>query len=188
MGFDAFFEPVEDGPQVQVVGLDVPEVPLDVFEVLVGGHHGGAVQFAGGDRGAQDVEPVQGGFGVDLGLPAGHGQAGIGDGEVEVLGGLVLIDHLPASTPIVPAPVSRPALGAGDDGFQQLFGGGQQVFPLAGPVGGQDRVAAGDQPLAGVVVGGDLGEVLLVEQAELEGPSSAISFLIAGARSAVIQP
>jgi hypothetical protein len=26
--FDAFFEPVEDGPQVQVVGFDMPEVPL----------------------------------------------------------------------------------------------------------------------------------------------------------------
>jgi len=26
--FDALFEPVEDRPQVEVVGLDVPEVPL----------------------------------------------------------------------------------------------------------------------------------------------------------------
>ena len=72
---------------------------------------------------------------------------------------------------------------------EQLLGGGQQVFALAGPVGGQHRVAAGDQPLAGEVVGGDLGEVLLVEQADSwSGPSSAISFLIAGARSAVIHP
>jgi hypothetical protein len=28
VGLDAFFEPVEDGPQVQVVGFDVPEVPF----------------------------------------------------------------------------------------------------------------------------------------------------------------
>ncbi len=28
VGFDAFLEPVVDGPQVQVVGFDVPEVPL----------------------------------------------------------------------------------------------------------------------------------------------------------------
>ena len=40
--------------------------------------------------------------------------------------------------------------------------------PLAGAVGGQHRVAAGDQPLAGEVRGGDLGEVLLVEQGQLE--------------------
>src|SRR5207302_10389619 len=31
VGLDAFFQVVEDGPRVQVVGLDVAEVPLDVF-------------------------------------------------------------------------------------------------------------------------------------------------------------
>ena len=56
----------------------------------------------------------------------------------------------------------------GEDGGEQLLGGGQQVLPLAGPVGGQGRVAAGDQPLAGEVIGGDLGQVLLVEQGQLE--------------------
>ena len=49
MGFDAFLEPVEDGPQVQVVGFDVPEVPFHVFEVLVGGDHGDRVEVGGGD-------------------------------------------------------------------------------------------------------------------------------------------
>jgi hypothetical protein len=39
----------------------------------------------------------------------------------------------------------------------KLLGGGQQVLALSGPVGGQDGVAAGDQPLAGVVIAGDLG-------------------------------
>ena len=48
VGPGAFFEPVEDGPQVQVVSLDVAEVPLHVLEVLAGGHHGGRVQLAGG--------------------------------------------------------------------------------------------------------------------------------------------
>jgi hypothetical protein len=38
-----------------------------------------------------------------------------------------------------------------------------------GRAGGQDRVAAGDQPLAGEVRGGDLGQVLLIEQGQLEG-------------------
>jgi hypothetical protein len=38
----------------------------------------------------------------------------------------------------------------------------------AGAVGGQDGVAAGDQPLAGKVRGGDLGQDLLAGQAELE--------------------
>ena len=63
----------------------------------------------------------------------------------------------------------------------------EQVLALAGAVGGQHRVAAGDQPLAGEVRAGDLGQVLLVEQADsCSGPPSAISFLMAGARSAVI--
>jgi hypothetical protein len=51
VGPNAFFQTAEDGPQVQLVGLDVPEVPLDVSEVLVGGDHGRAVQFAGRDGG-----------------------------------------------------------------------------------------------------------------------------------------
>jgi hypothetical protein len=37
----------------------VAEVPLGVFEVLVGGDHAGRVQFGGGDGGAQHVEPVK---------------------------------------------------------------------------------------------------------------------------------
>src|SRR5207237_10315848 len=91
---DPSFEVVEHRPQVQVVGLDVPEVPFHVFEVLVGGDHGGGVQLGGGDGGAQHVEPVQRGLGVDPVLPAGHVQGVIGDGDGEVLGGLVSADHL----------------------------------------------------------------------------------------------
>ena len=41
VGPDAVFEPVPDGPQVQVVGLDVPEVPFEAGQVLVGGHSAG---------------------------------------------------------------------------------------------------------------------------------------------------
>jgi hypothetical protein len=43
-----------------------------------------------------------------------------------------------------------------------------QVFALAGALIGQQRVAPGDQRLAGVVRVDDLGQVLLVEEAELE--------------------
>jgi hypothetical protein len=41
---------VVDGPQVQVVGLDVAEVPLDVLEVLVGGDRAGGVEDAAAAR------------------------------------------------------------------------------------------------------------------------------------------
>ena len=71
VGLDAFVEAVPDGAQVQVVGLDVPEVALDVVEVLVGGDDAGGVQVGGGHGGAQHVDPVQGGLGVDLGVRCG---------------------------------------------------------------------------------------------------------------------
>ena len=49
---------VVDGPQVQVVGLGDAEVPLDVFEVLVGGD---TPRNRGADAGADDVDAVEGG-------------------------------------------------------------------------------------------------------------------------------
>ena len=48
------------------------------------------------------------------------------------------------------------------------FGRFQQLLALAGALGGDQRVAANDQPLTGVVLGGDLGEVLLVKERELQ--------------------
>ena len=135
---------------------------------LYAADHGGGVEFVCGDGGAQHVEPVQGGFGVDLVLPSFDGQGGIGDGNGEVLAGLVPADHLADLDPDGPG-AGKPAGGhAGDDGGEQFLGGGEQVFAVAGAVGGQDRVAAGDQPLAGEVIGGDLGEILLIEETELQ--------------------
>ena len=102
---------------------------------------------------------------------------------------LYLLITLPTSTPIGPAPVSFPAWTRAMIGASSFSVAASSSSAGAGPVGGQDRVAAGDQPLAGEVRRGDLGEVLLVEQADsCSGPSSAISFLMAGARSAVIHP
>ena len=81
---------------------------------------------------------------------------------------LYLVITLPTSTPISGA-AQAACPDPGDDRGQQLLGSGEQFLAGAGAVGGQDRVAAGDQPLAGEVIGGDLGQVLLVEEAELEG-------------------
>ena len=81
---------------------------------------------------------------------------------------LYLLITLPASTPIAAAPASG-GLDPGDEGGEQLLSGGQQVLMLAGAVGGQHRVAAGDQPLAGEIRRGDLGQVLLIEQRQLQG-------------------
>ena len=81
-----------------------------------------------------------------------------------------------------PAPVSLPGPDPGDDGGEQLLGGGEQVLAGAGAVGGQHRVAAGDQPLAGEVGGGDLGEVLLIEQRHLQ--RAAVGHQLADGRGA----
>src|SRR6185312_11942369 len=149
--FDAFFEPVEHRPQVQVVGLHRPEVALDVPEVFVGGHHAGRAEFGGRDGGADDVDPVEGGFVGDLRLAAGDGQAVIGDGDVEVLTGLVLADHLAGLDPDLRGAAQPPGGHSAGDGGQQLPGRLQQVLALAGALFGEHRVAAGDQALAGEV-------------------------------------
>src|SRR5262249_38090951 len=153
-----------DGPQVQVVGLEVPEVPLDVLEAFVCGHDRAGTQLGGGDGGAQHVEAVQGRLGVDLVLPAGDGQGGVGDGDGEVLAGLVLADHLAGLDADLVLPGQPPRIDAGDEGLEELPGGAGQLLAGAGAVFGQRWVAAGDQPLTGVVRVADLGQVLLVEQ------------------------
>src|SRR6476620_2609781 len=120
----------------------MPEVPLDAGEVLVGGDHGGGVELIGGDGGAQDVEPVQGGFLIDPGLVAGDGQAGVGDGAGEVLGGLGLADPLAGLASGRPG-AAEPAGGyPGAEWGAPLRGGGPQALAFAGAVRGQDRVAA----------------------------------------------
>jgi hypothetical protein len=48
-----------------------------------------------------------------------------------------------------------------------LLGGGEQFGALASPFGAERRVAAHDQPLAGIIRAFDLGESALVEQREL---------------------
>jgi hypothetical protein len=53
---------------------------------------------------------------------------------------------------------------------EELLGGCEEGFPLAGALAREGGVAAGDQALAGEIRRGDLGEILLVEEAELEGP------------------
>jgi hypothetical protein len=53
------------------------------------------------------------------------------------------------------------------EGGRPGLGRGQQVLPLAVPLGGEDRVAAHDEALARIVGARDLGEVALVKQPEL---------------------
>jgi hypothetical protein len=107
---DSVFEPVMDGAQVQVVSFEGAEVAFDAGEVLVGGDGGGGVQLGGGDRGADDVDAVQGSLGVDGGLVPVPGEVAIADVEDEVLGDLYLLMIFPARTPILSGSLIRPAV------------------------------------------------------------------------------
>jgi hypothetical protein len=121
-----------------------------------------------GDGGADDVDPVEPGLLFDLRLLPLNGEAGVGDGDVEVLGHLVLVQDLAGLLADLGGAGEPAGRSAGGDRGEQLLGGRQEGLALAGALAGQGRVAAGDQPLAGEVLAGDLGEVLLVEEAELE--------------------
>ena len=83
-----------------------------------------------------------------------------------MLGHLVPVDHLPDAHADGRRAAQRLALAPGRrrDGRQVLLGGRQQLLPLALPFGGQQRIAAHDQPLAGELLAADLGQVPLVEQ------------------------
>ncbi len=188
VGPDAFLEPVPDGPQVQVIGFDVPEVPLDVFEVLVGGDHGGGVQFVSGDGGAQHVEAVQGGLGVDLVLLAGNSQAVIGDGDGEVLAGLVGADDLAGLDPDLPAPASRPArtrVMRGASSFSVAASSSSRVRARSAASAGLRQAMSRSPGKSGLVIS---ARSCSSNKLSCSGPSSAMSLLIAGARSAVIHP
>ena len=75
-----------------------------------------AVELADGHRGAQHVDPVEHGFGVDLVLLTGDRQAVIGDGDGGVLAGLVPGDHLADLDPDVSGALQAACLDAGDEG------------------------------------------------------------------------
>ena len=79
------------------------------------------------------------------------GQGGVGDGAVEVLAHLVLVDHLPDGDADLVGTGQSARGDAGDDRGEQLLGGREQFVAFAGAFGRQYRVAAGDEPLAGVV-------------------------------------
>ena len=81
-----------------------------------------------------------------------------------MFGHLVAVDHLAGlEADLIGAGQPAAGHGRGDRG-QRGLGGGQQRLAFAGSFGGQDRITAGDQPLAGVVGVADLSQVLLIEQ------------------------
>src|SRR5207248_4802233 len=131
--------------QVQVVGLDGAEVAFEPGQALAGGHGAGGVERFRGNGGADDVDPVGGRLGVDAGLVPAPGDLLLADVQGDVPGHLPLGQHLPGAQPDRGGIPDPPGSDLGGDLGQVVFGRGEQVFALAGALGGQDRVAAGDQ-------------------------------------------
>ena len=107
---------------------------------------------------------------MPLGFP-GEGEAGRRViVQLEVLGHLVLAEHGADGSRCRPRRAGRwrPRATAAAIRGEVPLGGGQEVLALAGAFAREVRVAADDEPLAGKVGRGDLGEVALVEQRELQ--------------------
>jgi hypothetical protein len=75
----------------------------------------------------------------------------------------VALDDLADGQPDRAGVVEGAALHARSDRCELGLGGGKQRLALARALGGDERVAADDQPLAGELIGGDLGQVDLVK-------------------------
>src|SRR5450756_1062725 len=115
MRADPGLGPVVDRPQVQVDGLDQPEVAFHPGQGLVRRNDLGRVHLLGTDGGADDVDPVQGRLGGDLVLVAGEGERVLADVQDVVLGHLVPADDLPDPDPDLAGTGQAPGTGGGDD-------------------------------------------------------------------------
>src|SRR5665647_3465278 len=81
VGLDPRLRVVVDRAQIQVDGLHRPEVAFYPGQALVGRHDLGGIHLLGGHCGADDVDPVHGGLGVDGVGVAGEAEGVFGDGQ-----------------------------------------------------------------------------------------------------------
>ena len=151
--------------------LEVLARALDPAEALVGPHRVFGRDLTGRHVGVDHANAVQRLLLGDLLLVALIGEAVLGPG-----GGEVLADLVGAQGPVgahgdVLRSPQRPvlALRGPDHQVELRLRGRQRRLALAGTLGGEQRIAADDEPLARVEVGrGDLGEVPFVEDRQLQ--------------------
>jgi transposase len=134
MGADPIGQAMVDRSDLEIDGLDRTEGTLGLAQALVDPH-----DIAGSQRGfvkigADDVEAIEFALGLDGIGVACEGKLLIGDGQDEVLGHLVAIEHGASGEADLVGPAQRLALAA--DGLGHLaqvgLGGGQQVQTFAG--------------------------------------------------------
>ena len=92
MGADAMGPAVVDRADVEVAQFDVAEGALGVAEALVGEDEVGGFEAVRRQTASDHIDAVARGLGGDrLGL-AREGEAGVGDGELKVLGHVATVD------------------------------------------------------------------------------------------------
>jgi hypothetical protein len=98
------------------------------------------------------------------------GEAGVGDVAVKVLAHIVFPDHPPDGFTDAAGPAQGAAGHPLGDGGQIGLGRLQEFVAFACAFGREGEVAAGDQPFPGEVGIADLGQILGIEQADLQPP------------------
>src|ERR1019366_6306102 len=81
-----------------------------------------------------------------------------------------LLITFPAATPILSGSFSRPAAALAAMAPRSASVAASSSWRVRARLAASNGVAAGDQPLAGEVRGADLGQVLLIEQRQLQRP------------------
>src|SRR5260370_21732322 len=162
-----------DGPDFEIDGLEAAEGSLDVGEIFIGPDGGTGVERFVLDVSTQDIDAVEQGLGIDLLGLALERQIRVGDGDVEVLGHFVMIDHRTdrECDLILAAQRSFLAPNTGLNVEQFPLRGIEQSAPLACALAGEQRRATGNQALARIVGRGDLSEIALVKERKLNGSS-----------------
>ena len=142
-----------DRPDLEIDGLDASKGAFDLGEIFVGPDGRGGVERLGLEVGAQHIDAIERGFGVDLRGLALEGEIVVGDGEDEVLGHFVTIDHgTDRERDLVLA--AQRLFGAPDAGLNgsRFFSvASSNVSPLAGALVGEHRIAADHQALTRII-------------------------------------
>ena len=138
--------------------LDTAKALLCLFELLIGAHDPGRGELLGVDlTGADHIDPVKLCLLGNLLLLALIGESVIGDVHLEVLFDLVVIPHRTDRQADLSLTLQRARLDPALDLTQLLLGALKQLGALAGALAGDQRIAADDQPLAGIqLLAGDL--------------------------------
>src|SRR6266851_737341 len=125
-----------DGAHLEIDRLEAAKRALDMGEPLVGADDFGRGQPGRVDRGADDVESIEGGFTGDAGFVALVPEARVGDLEREVLADLAASEDPahPQGDPGAAAERAPPALRGRRDRGELPFGRVEQFATLARPV------------------------------------------------------